>query len=460
MIETAAAKKTSSDWEDLPWDEAIDFLREKAALSPAEFSALEAWARSQSFTVAGVTKLDVIQKTLDSLMEITESGGTLAEFRDSLGDIFSAAGIDELSPWRAETLFRTTVQSAYGRGQWLAFQESQDNTTAWGWRYRTVGDDRVRESHAALDGNIFEGNDGAQYFPPWDFNCRCHAEIISTEEAQREGYDGSDAIPDASKNDFSDFTSPALGIEWRPDLMRYAPSPLSDYMNEMSNAHALDQPTLEEEAPEYPELPTEQIVTTYGEPSTHPEEIQAAIREQEDFIWKEKHEWSASIDPEDGSLIGQWTSSDPDRVKLPSKFKNKIDDSINLHNHPARVWNADGTPNYSWAESPYDTSFSMSDVAFAVEHNLREARVIAGDQVYGLTRVGESWPSQTWFRDEINGTIGDLGWGFKIREEMEKAVRSGAISQTEADVTFWRNLWRKLAEIDGGEHFRYWEAHR
>lgn len=45
------------------------------------------------------------------------------------------------------------------------------------WEYQTVGDDRVRASHAALDGRLFRLDDpeAARVYPPNGFGCRCEA---------------------------------------------------------------------------------------------------------------------------------------------------------------------------------------------------------------------------------------------------------------------------------------------
>ena len=48
-------------------------------------------------------------------------------------------------------------------------------------RYRTVGDDNVRQSHAALDGRIFRVADGSwrSFVPPNGYNCRCALESVA-----------------------------------------------------------------------------------------------------------------------------------------------------------------------------------------------------------------------------------------------------------------------------------------
>lgn len=54
------------------------------------------------------------------------------------------------------------------------------------WRYETVGDDKVRASHAALDGKVFALKDvkSRQFFPPNEHNCRCFTTALRAAEVK------------------------------------------------------------------------------------------------------------------------------------------------------------------------------------------------------------------------------------------------------------------------------------
>jgi SPP1 gp7 family putative phage head morphogenesis protein len=158
-------------WVDLPFAEARNFLIAKGIVTREQFDALTAEERLKSFTVTGVNRLDVLQHVLDAVTEAVGEGTTLAEFADNLDEVLSTAGLDPVSPWRAETIFRTGVQSAYGRGRWEQMTDPDIADEVFGWRYLTVGDDRVRDEHAALEGHVFATGEGEEFFPPWDFNC-------------------------------------------------------------------------------------------------------------------------------------------------------------------------------------------------------------------------------------------------------------------------------------------------
>lgn len=80
---------------------------------------------------------------------------------------------------------------AFGAGQYAKLQDVKDRFPYW--QYVTAGDERVRDSHADLDGKIFKAGD-PQYYPPVGFNCRCKARPISKRQAKQRGITGPDTV--------------------------------------------------------------------------------------------------------------------------------------------------------------------------------------------------------------------------------------------------------------------------
>lgn len=62
------------------------------------------------------------------------------------------------------------------------------------WEYQTIGDDRVRPSHEALDGVLFRAGEVGSFNPPNGYNCRCEfvprsskgGKVVSSEEDAKE----------------------------------------------------------------------------------------------------------------------------------------------------------------------------------------------------------------------------------------------------------------------------------
>lgn len=80
---------------------------------------------------------------------------------------------------------------AYGAGQFAKLQEISGRFPYW--QYSTANDERVRDSHRALEGKIFKASD-SQYYPPIGFNCRCRAIPVSQREAIKRGITGPDIV--------------------------------------------------------------------------------------------------------------------------------------------------------------------------------------------------------------------------------------------------------------------------
>ena len=80
---------------------------------------------------------------------------------------------------------------AYGAGQYAKLQEVSDRFPYW--EYSTAQDERVRDSHRALQGKIFKTAD-SQYYPPIGFNCRCTAIPVSQLQAEAKGITKPDTV--------------------------------------------------------------------------------------------------------------------------------------------------------------------------------------------------------------------------------------------------------------------------
>ena len=75
-------------------------------------------------------------------------------------------------------------------------QEMQDAFPYW--KYLSMGDEKVRTSHAALNGLILPADDPfwRDHFPPWELGCRCQVVGVTQEE-----YDGAQSVGDFNPAD-------------------------------------------------------------------------------------------------------------------------------------------------------------------------------------------------------------------------------------------------------------------
>lgn len=145
---------------------------------------------SRSFTVAHCARIDVLADIRGAVNEALKDGRTFAEFRQDLQPRLEAkgwwgkqSGVNPATgqpedfiagtPRRLRTIFDTNLTTSYAAGHYKQLR-SMTETLPY-WQYFTMGDDRVREQHAALNGKVFRADDPIwnTIFPPNGWGCRC-----------------------------------------------------------------------------------------------------------------------------------------------------------------------------------------------------------------------------------------------------------------------------------------------
>lgn len=185
----AAGSLGTIEMEPLAPEEAIEFFRNKIPMTSAAFDQVTDAYRARAFTIAGQTRERAVAVVKGWLDRVLEQGLTFKEFREGLDEAAEAGGITAVNPYHAETVFNTNIQTAYNAGRWEMYHAPEVAEAFPYFQYHTVGDDRVRPAHAAMDGFIARRDDGVwdEWWPPNGFNCRCTVTAISIEEAEAKG---------------------------------------------------------------------------------------------------------------------------------------------------------------------------------------------------------------------------------------------------------------------------------
>lgn len=188
----------------LPPKEAVAYLVSKGFAITWDWQELWQESQAQAFTVAKVTRLDILQDIRDAVESALKEGKTLAWFTKELTPVLQAKGwwgkqeiTDEAtgeisqvqlgSPYRLKTIYRTNIQTAYMAGR---FQEQLANVDDRPfWQYVAILDGRTRPSHRAMNGKVFRYDDPIwQYFyPPNGWGCRCRVKTLSGSNLERRG---------------------------------------------------------------------------------------------------------------------------------------------------------------------------------------------------------------------------------------------------------------------------------
>ena len=184
--ETRNPKPTIEPRFDLPPEDAIEYFNQKKIVRKKEFNQLSREAQQGAFTVSGVYKEDVLRGFRDEIDTALREGATQQKTIKRFRDILGGASHRQLGEFHLETVFRTNMQTAYGVGRRRGMEAVTDAFPFW--EYRTVGDDRVRPSHAALNGIILPADNSfwQTHYCPLDFNCRCA--VLPTDDIP-DGYD-------------------------------------------------------------------------------------------------------------------------------------------------------------------------------------------------------------------------------------------------------------------------------
>ena len=217
----------------LTFEEALAHFKKKIPMTEDQFRKLEARARQRAFTVAGITRLDILQDMLDELTQAIAEGRTAQDFKKNIRERMKDKGWQGLTPYRLDTIFRTNVQTAYqvGRYQQMTAPEVVDSRPYW--MYDAVNDGGTRPSHRAMDGMVWRYDDPIwdTWYPPNGFRCRCKVIALSPEAVARRGLKIAEGnLPETVDKGTGEIlqmepdkgfkTNPAAD-PWEPDLSRY-----------------------------------------------------------------------------------------------------------------------------------------------------------------------------------------------------------------------------------------------
>lgn len=192
-----------------PWQDAIDAFRSRGIMSDSELSTLLRDYATQS-QESQALMLERVQTRVHALLtDALQHEQTFGEFASALEGAAPGLGISTADDGYLQTLFRTSVQSAYGAGRFKSFMDPAVQEARPFVQYRTVGDARVRPEHAILDRTVYRIDDPVWFriAPPNGFSCRCACTSLSREEA--DGLHVRDSLPKGYEPD-PDFDSPPL----------------------------------------------------------------------------------------------------------------------------------------------------------------------------------------------------------------------------------------------------------
>ena len=184
-------------FEPLPFEEAIEFFKDKLPLTKKQFASLAKEAKVKAFMLAGEQNLQLIERVKKRLEKALAEGTTFRDFKKEVGTLFDNLGITPINTYHLETVFRTNVQTAYQVGRYKQMTHPDVAAARPYWQYNAVDDAGSRPEHLAQNGKVYPADHSFwdEWYPPNGFNCRCTVTTLSPEEVEEENLEVIDAMP-------------------------------------------------------------------------------------------------------------------------------------------------------------------------------------------------------------------------------------------------------------------------
>ncbi len=171
----------------LPPVEAINHLRQKLNITTEHWDDMLKEIRGKAFTIAGATKLALLQDLRGAVDKAVADGESIGQFRNRFDGIIKEHGWEFRGnyAWRTRVIYDTNLRTAHMAGKWEQIQRGK--ATRPYLQYRTASDKRVRPEHAQWDDLILPVDDPFwdTHYPPNGWGCRCTTRTLSRREMER-----------------------------------------------------------------------------------------------------------------------------------------------------------------------------------------------------------------------------------------------------------------------------------
>jgi hypothetical protein len=179
----------SYPWQQLPFQEAIDYFATKQNIDTDSWRDLQGLDYDVAFAVAGA-KGALLQDMRDAVEKAIEQGTTLQEFRKDFDRIVQSRGWSYSGDrdWRTNTIYNTNLRTAYEGGRWEQIQQTKAKRPYLQWRHGGSRD--PRPLHIALDRKVFSLDDPfwqTMGNPPVGYGCLCQVFALSDRDVERLG---------------------------------------------------------------------------------------------------------------------------------------------------------------------------------------------------------------------------------------------------------------------------------
>lgn len=209
------AELTAEDVENLPYAEAVEYLKKRDVIKKVDYNNLSDKMRFRAFTASRIADGDLLKRINSELIKNVNDGKGLKDFLSlTKTDILNKVGMGAGGQgWYWETVYRTNVQTAYNTGRMMGFEEDKPLAL----HFVGIEDSRQTDVCHSLSNVIRPYDDPLweKYIPPLHFGCRSTVRAIYDEDELPEEWSSLEGIEKPAKG-FG--TNPLENDSWWNEL--------------------------------------------------------------------------------------------------------------------------------------------------------------------------------------------------------------------------------------------------
>ena len=209
------AELTAEDVENLPYTEAVEYLKKRDVIKKVDYNKLSDKMRFRAFTASRIADGDLLKRINSELIKNVNDGKGLKDFLSlTKTDILNKVGMGAGGQgWYWETVYRTNVQTAYNTGRMMGFKEDKPLAL----HFVGIEDSRQTDVCHSLSNVIRPYDDPLweKYIPPLHFGCRSTVRAIYDEDELPEEWSSLEGIEKPAKG-FG--TNPLENDSWWNEL--------------------------------------------------------------------------------------------------------------------------------------------------------------------------------------------------------------------------------------------------
>ena len=209
------AEPTVEEIENLPYAEAVEYLKKRDALKKVDYDRLSDRLKFRAFTASRISDGALIKRINRELIKNIEDGDGLKDFlKLTKTDVLSKVGMENAAGWYWETVYRTNAQTAYNAGRMMGYEEDKPLAL----ELVVIDDARTTDICRQYAGGFVRPYDDPfwkTHIPPFHFNCRTTVRGIYDESELPERWSYKAEIENPAKG-FGE--NPVTGDSWWKEL--------------------------------------------------------------------------------------------------------------------------------------------------------------------------------------------------------------------------------------------------